>query len=1196
MANFATLTAQLNLNIQNFAQNMQRASSTASAFASNLNGQINTGMIMPAQQAGVEFKDVARIVQGIIISQVFYSGLKSIRRATDAVWAFSNELEYAKMVYSNLFGDTDLALEFINILKDFAAVTPFSFKQSEQAAKRLLAYGIEYKNIMFVMQGVLAAATVQGNDAIIEPISRAMGQIYTKGRLMNEEMRQLAEAGIPVYEILQEKLNLTAEQLRNLGRTAIPAHIAINALIEGINERFSTTLQYAAMTTRGIISNIRDNAVMLFAGIFEPLTDNMKNSLSVLGNFINELRSIFELKGLGGVFERLVPASLHQSIRQLIGAFRMLWEVLKSNLSSVVLALKYLLRGLLDVFNALAPVIVTLMGIFAALSKSIVENEKFMKTLTTAILAAAMAWVVYKLKVLAAAASTAVIKVLTTAVSGLVVALNFLAAHPIWSVLMLGAGLFIVLTGSSEKFRNSINSLYKSLVSLSGVDVSKLFAPESKERASDVNKFNNALEGTSKGMDDLAKSTSKAAKAAGSLLGFDEVFSLRKPAESASVPDASSMPEDLEAASNVPFPAMDFKLPEIAEMTTGFVDNLLTSLGGHDKLLGAGIGALLGAALGGLIGGPLGVKIGALLGGIAGWFWDEFVTKLGLTDIGKIALPIATILGTAIGYIIGGPLGAIVGAAIGGLVGWIIDAVTRGIQTGDWSNAALPIGLGIGASIGFLAGGPIGALIGTAIGGLTGWITGLLIDGFTNGKWDISGISIGFGTAIGAAIGMVAFGPVGALIGGAVGALFGWLIGLIAENWEGIKKWFNEIFTGIGQFFMDTAASIGQFFMDIAASIGQFFVGIWKAVSDAASEFFSPVTTAFGEAYRDISAILSNIWGIIVMVSTDIASAVSTVSTDLYNGISTILSRVWQTTKNILVFIKDLFIKTSTDIYIIVTDVLSDLLAPVRDWFQKIWGIISVKLLNIWTSVSDWFQKIWDVISEKLQGAWDSVISFFNKIGGSVIEKVTSIWSSVSEGFQNVHNAVSEKLFGTWQSVTKFFSGMYNTVKDKISNMYSSVKSGITDIYGAFKNWISDMWSNVFNKFFNWIDDGIKKLREFFRLNSRPKTSYTIPPTTSVTRGHAVGGVFNKEHIARFAEGNKAEAIIPLENDAAMQPFVDAVSNGLSAALMPIIANVTGQHQLRPLYVGTLIADERGLKELNRKMEVIKIEEEARRG
>src|SRR5690606_39087247 len=143
----------LNLNIQNFAQNMQKASALASKFAADLQGKINAGMLEPTKKSKFAFKDVSRIVQGIIVSKTFYSSLNAIRNATDAVWEFANQLEYARMYYTKLFGDASLADEFINVLKDFAAVTPVSFKQAEQAAKRLLAYGIEYKNVMYVMQG-----------------------------------------------------------------------------------------------------------------------------------------------------------------------------------------------------------------------------------------------------------------------------------------------------------------------------------------------------------------------------------------------------------------------------------------------------------------------------------------------------------------------------------------------------------------------------------------------------------------------------------------------------------------------------------------------------------------------------------------------------------------------------------------------------------------------------------------------------------------------------------------------------------------------------------------------------------------------------------------------------------------------------------------------------------------------------------
>lgn len=1059
MANFANLTAQLNLNIQNFARNMQKASTLASKFASDLQGKINTGMVEPAKKAKFEFKDVSRIVQGIIVSKIFYSSLNAIRRATDAVWEFSKELEYAKMVYSNLFGDTELAQEFINVLKDFAAVTPFSFKQSEEAAKRLLAYGIESKNVMFLMRGVLSAATVQGTDAVIGPISRAMGQIYTKGRLMNEEMRQLAEAGIPVYDILQEKLNLTDEELRNLGRTAISANTALNALVEGINERFGTTMQAASLTTQGIISNIVDNSTMLLAGIFEPFTEYLRGVLGHLGELINELRSIYELKGLGGVFEKLIPPALQQDIRVFIANLKILWDIIKSTLASAFKILGSLLKGLLHAFNALAPAIHTVIGTLAGLLKIITSNEKLMKGLTTAILAAAAAWAIYKLQAVAASITTAVIKGIVGAIKVLVAAMNFVVYHPLWALLALGVGIFVALSGASEKFRNSINNLFKGLYSLGGIDTSKQLLPESKERANDLSKFNNALDGTKKGMDELASATGKATKAAKSLLGFDEVFSLKNPDEGNAADQWEDFMSSFDGAS-LDLSDMQIEFPNVGEVASGFVDNLIEALGGKDKLLGAGIGGLLGAALGTIIGGPAGTKIGALLGVIAGWFWDELAKQLGLTDVGSLALPISTVLGAAIGLVAGGPLGAVVGAAIGALVGWITDSITRGLQTGDWSKVSLPIGIGIGAAIGLVAGGPIGALIGGAIGALVGWIVGECM------KADWSKVGEAFT---------------------APWREFGEHVSYIFYDviWKPIKDaWDNADWLGLG-----------------GAIISGIILGILGG---------------FDAIGRAIVALFKSIWAAICEIF----------------GIHSPARAMMPLGENILL------------------GILEGMLAAVSTLLAGLVGI------------------------------------------GKQIVGAAASW------FVSVKN-----------SATKNFQLAATIVKTKLGYMHTNVKNGVREIYTSFKNWVNDLWNNVFGKFFKWIDDGITKLGKFFSLESKIKTTTSVPysvtaavsavsAASSVTRGHAVGGVFNREHIARFAEDNKAEAIIPLENASAMQPFVDAVADGLASVLMPMLASITNnnQDQLRPLLVGTLIADDRGLKELNRRMNVIKLEEDARRG
>lgn len=102
--------------------------------------------------------------------------------------------------------------------------------------------------------------------------------------------------------------------------------------------------------------------------------------------------------------------------------------------------------------------------------------------------------------------------------------------------------------------------------------------------------------------------------------------------------------------------------------------------------------------------------------------------------------------------------------------------------------------------------------------------------------------------------------------------------------------------------------------------------------------------------------------------------------------------------------------------------------------------------------------------------------------------------------------------------------------------------------------------------------------------------------------GHFKGGIFNKEHVARFAEGNRMEAILPVENPTAMAKVRRAIFGGeplemiqdlLSAYPAPTIRGGT---EPTPVYVGALIADDRGLRELERRMYNIRLAEEQRRG
>lgn len=1310
MAGFANLWANLNLNIQNFSSNLNRAAAQANQFAANLKGQINGGLVQPAKQSKFEFKDVARIVQGIMISKVFYSGLNAIRNCTNAVWEFSQELEYAQIAYSNLFGDTALADEFINVLEDFAATTPFSFSESEAAAKRLLAYGIEYKNVMYVMQGVLAASSMQNNPQVIESVSRAIGQIYTKGRLMNEEMRQLAEAGIPAYEILAEKLGLTQEQLQNLGKQAIPASVAINALVEGMTERFGGVVKASTTTMKGIISNIKDNAVMITSGIFEPMYNGIKSVLAEFGEFLFTLREIYATAGVGGVFENIFPEELHGTLRQFIANILNLLAAVGRLISALGGVLRPIVEALLRVFNAFAPIITIIINLLAALVSLITSNATAMKILTAMIAAAATMWVIFKVKALAATVVAGVITLISKALKGLHIMLTFVVAHPFWALLIALGGVLVGLSGGFGKLSNSISDVFKKLTAIGGVDPDKILLPSQEERASEIEKFNQALSGTGDAMDELADSTGKATKAAKGLLSFDEVFKLKEPDEGTDsgieVPDFGELGD---------LGDLDISVPEIDDsffdlFADDYVTKLIESL--KEKIMGAGIGAAIGAALGGILGGPLGAKIGAIAGAIAGWFWDDLAEALGLTDVGKIALPITTGLGAIIGAIAGGPLGAalgagigaiagliideiaraletgdwstltkvatkgiitglsgllgyilggpvgatigvvagtivsdlwdgiaekmgltdigkvaaplttglgavigaliggpsgaVLGATIGELVGWIIDEVARGFETGNWSGVATPVGVGLGWAIGSIMGGPMGGTIGMAIGALVGDIAGQFINGFTTGEWDPSRLGTEMGLGIGAAIGMIAGGPAGAAIGAGIGALVGWIGGLIVENWDAISQWFADTGAKIGEWFTGVVDSYNAWADETEAKINAWCDNTWNSIttwcSDTATAIGDWVTDAIDrynnwvtETEDKINNWCDRTWNSITTWVSDTATAIgdwvtdtidryNTWATETEDKINTWCTNTWNSfttwCSNTLTSIGD-WVTNTVDRY---NAWATETETKINTWCTNTWNSFTNWSVNTWNTISNWAVNTWSTFSNWVVNTWNSIANWS-----------VNTWNAFSNWSVSTWNIVSNWAVNTWNTINNWVVNTWNSFISWINNILNIVSNGLVNIWNTVANWLNNFWSSLWDSL---LSIG-RSISDWWNgLWSNKKASVSVSTTGYGSRyGHASGGVFNREHVANFAEGNKAEAIIPLETESAMQPFVDAVANGLTATLAPLMAGAGGgQQQLQPLYVGTLIADDRGLRELERKMQVIRMQETKRRG
>lgn len=99
-------------------------------------------------------------------------------------------------------------------------------------------------------------------------------------------------------------------------------------------------------------------------------------------------------------------------------------------------------------------------------------------------------------------------------------------------------------------------------------------------------------------------------------------------------------------------------------------------------------------------------------------------------------------------------------------------------------------------------------------------------------------------------------------------------------------------------------------------------------------------------------------------------------------------------------------------------------------------------------------------------------------------------------------------VYNNWDKVKAFF-GDWSSVTDAISGFID----GIRERFAPLFDWISEKWTAIKNVFSATPAAG------------NEDGSADIPDLP----GHALGGIFNREHIARFAERNKTEAAIPID-------------------------------------------------------------------
>lgn len=260
--------------------------------------------------------------RGMAVSQGLTKGMAAVGAAMGAMGvkalAEASKLQKVQVAFTNLLGSAQKADTYIRKLYDFANESPFSFEELAMGAQRLMAMGYEGEEALTTLRAIgdAAAGIGKGTEGISR-ISLALGQIKAKGTVQAEEMRQLAENGIPAWDMLAKKLGVdVATAMKMVEKRSVSAKVGIEALTEGMASKYGGMMEKQARTIEGGWQVAMDGVQRVLAqtGLKIDETFDVTNYLRNFGLSLAKISDEIANSGIATALHNAMPLGLEASL------------------------------------------------------------------------------------------------------------------------------------------------------------------------------------------------------------------------------------------------------------------------------------------------------------------------------------------------------------------------------------------------------------------------------------------------------------------------------------------------------------------------------------------------------------------------------------------------------------------------------------------------------------------------------------------------------------------------------------------------------------------------------------------------------------------------------------------------------------------------------------------------------------------
>ena len=374
----------------------------------------------------------------------------------------------------------------------------------------------------------------------------------------------------------------------------------------------------------------------------------------------------------------------------------------------------------------------------------------------------------------------------------------------------------------------------------------------------------------------------------------------------------------------------------------------------------------------------------------------------------------------------------------------------------------------------------------------------------------------------------------------------------------------------------------------------------WNWISGLATGIFGPIGTFISSTWKNLLTTTVDIWDSIWTFISNTWNNLWTTATTIWNSIWTFLSDLWgnikQTASIIWQAIADL-ITGKIDLRTAVTTIWN----AIKDFFFNTWSGIRDTASDIWGAIAGFIIGTWQDLKTTAENIWNEIATFFYDTWDNLKLTAQQVWETIKDYIVSPIQAAWERLREIFGNIKTYTLGKWDEIKQGISSRAQPLIDAIKSPFNIAKDWIAGIIDDAYNWGKNLIENITKGIKA-----TVGKVKDAVVGVVDTVKGYIGFSSPTKEGPGRYADEwapnlirMYAEGII--RNTGLVESAASGVAGSLSgmsrAPSTPAFAGATaGAAPEIHLHVGTLIADDYGLKKLEQRLRNIRIYEDQRVG